>query len=97
MTQLTLRFPEPPPKPKELPWKAIFPHWMPEQGGLAQMHTVILTGQGYCYGDTVRINEIKGEQVACTVEHFKDDNWWKNGTTYQCTLFDLWPIPGIHF
>lgn len=97
MTQLSLFSPAfaPGPKPK-YPWEGIF-DWTPQVGGLAQMGTVILKDQGYCYGDPVRINSIRGENVVCTVEHQMDPDWWKNGTTYQCVLSDLWPVPGIHF
>jgi len=76
------------------PWQDIF-DWMPEVGGLAQMHSVILPEQSYCYGDTVRINSIEGEQVVCTVESQYDTEFWKNGTVYRCTLSDLWPIPHL--
>jgi hypothetical protein len=75
----------------EHPWQGTFPDWMPQVGGLAQMHSVILEEQGYCYGDCVRINSIEGENVTCTVEHQIDAEWWKNGTVYTCTLNDLWP------
>ncbi len=76
------------------PWQPIF-DWMPQVGGLAQMHSVILADQGYCYGDPVRINSIEGEQVVCTVEHQLDPQWWKNGTVYRCEIADLWPIPHL--
>lgn len=93
--QLSFFTPEPEPQPK-YPW---LPHfdWMPEVGGLAQMNTLILPEHGYCYGDTVRINSIDGDNVVCTVEHQLDPQWWKNGTVYCCTMHDLWPINGIHF
>lgn len=77
------------PEPR-YPWQSTF-DWTPEVGGLAQMHSVILPGQGYCYGDTVRLNSIEGEDVVCTVEHQSDPQWWKNGTVYRCELSDLWP------
>lgn len=78
------------------PWLSIF-DWMPTVGGLAQMHSVVLPEQGYCYGDSVRINSIEGEEVVCTVEHQLQSDWWKNGKVYKCMLSDLWPIPGTHF
>lgn len=83
----------PPPKVVHYayPWEGVF-DWHPEVGKLASMHAVILEGQGYCYGDTVRINSIDGEDVTCTVEHQMDANWWKNGTVYRCKKSDLWPV-----
>ena len=87
--QLSLFAPEPQPQPKYR-WEPFF-DWMPTVGGYAQMDATILPGQGYCYGDTVRITKIEGENVVCVVEHLGDPNWWKNGTVYRCTLNDLWP------
>lgn len=75
---------------QQYPWQGIF-DWMPKVGGLAQMHSVILPKHGYCYGDTVRIKSIKGQQVTCIVQHQNDKHWWKNGTVYHCTIYDLWP------
>jgi hypothetical protein len=93
--QLSLFNPTKHPTPEpNYPWQHIF-DWMPEIGGLAQMHSVILPDYGYCYGDTVRINSINGNQVVCTVESQYDNAFWKNGTTYHCHLMDLWPIPHL--
>jgi hypothetical protein len=78
------------------PWEPIH-KWHPEVGGLASMHAVVLPEQGYCYGDIVRINYIEGIRVRCTVEHQSDPHWWKNGKEYNCTIYDLWPVLGVHF
>lgn len=84
------------PRPDLYPWEPLF-DWQPQVGGLAQMHAVILPEQGYCYGDTVRINYIEGIRVRCTVENQSDPNFWKNGKEYNCTIYDLWPLLGVHF
>lgn len=93
MKQLSMFQPEPEPQPR-YPWENLF-DWMPQVGGLAQMHSVILPEQGYCYGNPVRINSINGDDVVCTVEHLQDPDWWKNGTVYHCTMQDLWPVPHV--
>jgi hypothetical protein len=90
MTQLTLFATPPKPEPR-FPWLSAFPDYMPKMGGLAQMHAVILPGQGYCYGDTVRILSIDGQRVRCVFESQGDPDFWKNGKEYNCSISDLWP------
>lgn len=89
MRQLDL-FKQIQPEESKYPWDGIF-DWHPEEGGMAQMHTVIISGVGYCYGDMVRILSIDGDNVICKVENKADHNWWKNGITYHCKKSDLWP------
>jgi hypothetical protein len=84
------------PQPDLYPWEPIH-KWQPQVGGLAQMHAVILPEQGYCFGDTVRINAIEGENVTCTVEEIHYFSEHKQGTVYRCEKSDLWPVLGVHF
>ena len=77
---------------EQYPWLPFFPDFMPEVGGTAQMKPLILEGYGYCYMDRVRINEMVGNNVTCTVEHFSDNSYFKNGTVYKCTIQDLRPV-----
>lgn len=88
--QLSMFAPQVEPK-AEYPWASVFPEWMPQLGGVAQMGAVILPNKGYCYGDRVRISYLDGETVTCFVEHAADADWWKNATIYNCTVHDLWP------
>lgn len=88
--QLSLFQPELPTVQYKYPWEPFF-DWMPKVGELAQMDATILPGQGYCYGDPVRILDIVGDDVRCVVEHQADPDWWKNGTVYLCTMNDIWP------
>jgi hypothetical protein len=91
MRQLDLFITNEPKEVYQYPWQPFFA-WMPKVGGLAQMHSVVIDGYGYCYGDQVRINAIEGEDVTCTVESQWDKHFWKNGTVYQCKKSDLWPL-----
>lgn len=90
MSQLQLFQNEPSTTEDVYPWEGIW-DWQPEVGELAQIHSVILENQGYCFGDSVIINSIDGDDVVCTVKHRTDENWWKNGTIYHCKKSDLWP------
>lgn len=81
---------------KLYPWIDCWKNWMPEVGHTAQMHAVALDGQGYCYGDRVRILSIVGNDVECVTEFYKysenDTRMdWKEGRKYHCKVSDLWP------
>jgi hypothetical protein len=81
---------------KLYPWITCWRNWMPVVGHTAQMGTVALKGQGYCYGDRVRILSIDGVDIECVTEFYKyDENDtrmdWKQGVKYNCKISDLWP------
>ncbi|WP_159517708.1 hypothetical protein [Sunxiuqinia indica] len=95
--QLTFDFEKKKRENIEYPWSFIFPEWVPEIGGLAQIGKTFIDGYGFSYMDTMRIIKIENQKVVCVYEHWKDPNFWKNRKKCICSIYDLWPICGVHF